>query len=183
MSDMNPIEMYRAATRQAIQVAEGIRPDQLTSPTPCTEWTVQDLLDHIVGGTGYLAAALGAEPTEPPTGATAADLAAGVAACLERLADPAALEHRSPSPLGFEWSGLEATAGTSMDVLVHTWDLASATGQDTALDSAVVDACVAMFLPAMPEGGRAAGIIGPAIEVADDASPQDRLLGSLGRQP
>ena len=59
---------------------------------------------------------------------------------------------------------------------------ASATGQDTTLDPGVVDACIAMFLPAMPEGGRAAGIIGPAIKVADDASPQARLLGALGRR-
>ena len=179
---MNPIDMYRTATTRAIEVARGVQPGQLASPTPCAEWTVQDLLDHLVGGTAYLAAALGADPTDPPADATAADLAGGVAACLERLADPAALEHRSLSPLGFEWSGMEATAGTSMDVLVHTWDLATATGQNTTLDPGVVDTCISMFLPAMPEGGRAAGIIGPAIDVADDASPQERLLAALGRR-
>jgi uncharacterized protein (TIGR03086 family) len=175
--------MYRTAAAGAVEVAERIRPDQLASPTPCSEWSVQDVLDHVVDGTGYLAAALGADRSEPSGGATAGDLAQGVAACLELMGDPAALEHRSPSPLGFEWSGIEATAGTAMDVLVHTWDLASATGQDVTLDAGVVEACTAMFLPAMPEGGRAAGIIGPAVPVADDASPQDRLLGALGRQP
>ena len=180
---MTPIDMYRAATTRVVQVAAAVRPEQLGDPTPCTDWTVQDLLDHLTGGTGYLATALGAEPTDPPIDSTASDLEAGIAACLDRMGDPAALEHRSPSPLGFEWSGLEATAGTSMDVLVHTWDLATATGQDTTLDAAVVAACAAMFLPAMPEGGRAAGIIGPAVEVGPDASPQDRLLGALGRQP
>jgi uncharacterized protein (TIGR03086 family) len=179
---VDPIDMYRTATTRALEVAGGIASDQLASPTPCSEWTVQDLLDHLVGGTGYLETALGADPTEPPQGATAGDLASGVAACLERLVDPAALEHRSPSPLGFEWSGMQATAGTAMDVLVHTWDLATATGQDTTLDPRVVDACIAMFLPDMPQGGRAAGIIGAAIEVADDASPQERLLGALGRR-
>jgi hypothetical protein len=40
-----------------------------------------------------------------------------------------------------------------------------------------------MFLPEMPERGRAAGIIGPAVEVGHDSSAQDRLLGAMGRHP
>ena len=87
------------------------------------------------------------------------------------------------SPLGFEWSVAEATAGTFMDQLVHTWDLAVATGQDASLDPELVDVCVAMFLPEMPERGRAAGLVGPAVAVPTGASAQDRLLGAMGRRP
>lgn len=47
----------------------------------------------------------------------------------------------------------------------------------------LVDACVAMFLPGMPERGRAAGIVGPAVDVPAGASPQDRLRGAMGGQP
>ena len=54
---------------------------------------------------------------------------------------------------------------------------------NATLDPAVVDACIAMFLPAMPKAGRAAGIIGPAVDIGDGAPPQDRLLAALGRQP
>jgi len=183
MPDLDPAELYRRATVRAVDIARTIPPDGLASPTPCAEWTVQDLLDHLVGGTRFLGAALGAEESAPPVPATADDLEAGVAVCLELLADPAALDRRSVSPLGFEWSGLEATAGTFMDVLVHTWDLATATGQDQRLDPELVQACVAMFLPDMPERGRWAGIVGPAVPVAPDASPQDRLLGAMGRRP
>lgn len=183
MEASSPVDLYRRATDGAVDVARRIRPDQLGVATPCAEWSVQGVIDHLAGGTRYLAAALGADPSEPPTPATADDLAAGFADCLERLDDPGALEHRSTSPLGFEWSGLEATAGTFMDVLVHTWDLATATGQDPALDPDLVEACVAMFLPDMPERGRAAGIIGPAVAVAADASAQDRLIGAMGRHP
>lgn len=183
MTDIHPVELYRQATTRAVEVAQGIRPDQLGLHTPCTEWSVQDLLDHLVGGTGYLAGALGADTADAPSGATADDLAAGVAACLARLEDPAALDHRSPSPLGFEWSGLEATAGTFMDVLVHTWDLATATGQAHGIEPQLAEACAAMFLPDMPEGGRAAGIVGPAVAVPADAPALDRLLGAMGRHP
>ena len=73
--------------------------------------------------------------------------------------------------------------GVRPDQLVHTWDLATATGQDTRLDPQLVDACIGMFLPGMPERGRAAGIVGPAVAVPADASPQDRLLGAMGRRP
>ena len=51
------------------------------------------------------------------------------------------------------------------------------------LDPALVDACVAMFLPDMPERGRAGGLVGPAVPVGPDASAQDRLLGAMGRTP
>ena len=87
------------------------------------------------------------------------------------------------SPAGFEWSVAEATAGTAMDQLVHTWDLAVAIGADRQLDPELVDSIVVMFLPQMPEIGRQAGIVGPEVVVADDASPQDRLLGAMGRHP
>jgi hypothetical protein len=40
-----------------------------------------------------------------------------------------------------------------------------------------------MFLPQMPERGRAAGLVGPAVPVPDDASPQERLLAAMGRRP
>ena len=70
-----------------------------------------------------------------------------------------------------------------MDALIHTWDLATATGQDASLDTELVVACVAMFLPDMPERGRASGLVGPAVVVPDDASGQDRLLAAMGRQP
>ena len=87
------------------------------------------------------------------------------------------------SPAGFEWSIAEASAGTAMDQLVHTWDLAVAIGGDRRLDPELVEAIDAMFLPQMPEIGRAAGIVGPEVPVPDGASPQDRLLGAMGRRP
>jgi uncharacterized protein (TIGR03086 family) len=179
----NPVDLYRVATDRAMAVVDAVRRHQLGSPTPCTEWTVQQLIDHLVGGTEYLlSAAEGREPLQP-THATGADYRRGVANVLMALKLPGAMERMCVSPLGFEWPVAQAVAGTFMDVLIHTWDLARATGQNDKLDPDLVDACTAMFLPEMPERGRAAGIVGPAVEVGDDASPQDRLLAATGRQP
>src|SRR5262245_49315752 len=162
-------------------MAGSVRGDQLDDATPCAEWSVRDLLDHMVGGTDYLLTALDCEPL---SGADRTAYAARVVQCVAALNhDRDALAQRCISPAGFEWSVAEATAGTFMDQLVHTWDLATAIGADTTMDPELVEACVAMFLPDMPEIERKAGLIGPAVPVADDASPQFRLLAAMGRTP
>jgi uncharacterized protein (TIGR03086 family) len=178
-----PVELYRQATARAVEIAEGVEPAQLDLPTPCREWTVQDLLDHMVGGTEYLLAAMDGRAPEPPLATVAGDYRRGVDAVLAGLARPGALELTCMSPLGFEWPVRQAVAGTFMDALVHTWDLARATGQDDTMDPALAEACIALFLPDMPEQGRAAGIVGPAVDVDPGAPPQDRFLGAMGRTP
>lgn len=180
---MTPVALYRAAAERAVVAVDAIRPDQLSDPTPCRDWVVQDLLDHLVSGTDYLRAAVDSRPPRVLRGVTAGDFRVGVQAVLADLEMPGALDRVCLSPLGFEWSVREAVAGTFMDVLIHTWDLARACRQDDALDPRLVAACIEMFLPAMPDMGRAAGLVGPAVEVGPDASPQARLLAAMGRRP
>ena len=140
----------------------------------------QALLDHMRGGAHYLLAATGHH------GEAAASYRGDVAQCLVAPRAPGVLEPKCTSPLGVEWSVAQAAAGTFMDQLVHSWDLAVATGQDHRLDAGLVDTCGAMFLPDMPdmpEHGRAAGLVGPAVPVAVDAPAQDRLLTAMGPTP
>jgi uncharacterized protein (TIGR03086 family) len=164
-------------------VVEAVKPDQLHWPTPCSEWTVQQLIDHLVGGAEYLlAAATGAEPVSSAN-APGADYRMRVDRALTAVELPGAMERVCVSPLGFDWSVADAVAGTFMDVLIHTWDLAHATGQDEQLDAGLVEACAAMFLPEMPRRGRVAGIVGPEVLLGEGASAQDRLLAAMGRTP
>jgi uncharacterized protein (TIGR03086 family) len=179
----DPVVLYRAATDRAVAVVEAVAPSQLTWPTPCSEWTVQQLIDHLISGADYLlAAATGAGPVSTE-GASGTDYRMRVGRVLSALELPGALERVCVSPLGFNWPVADAIAGTFMDVLIHTWDLARATGQDEQLDTRLVDACVAMFLPEMPRRGREAGIVGPEVVLAENASVQDRLLAAMGRTP
>ncbi len=67
------------------------------------------------------------------------------------------------------------------DMLIHKWDLAKATGQDTSLDSGLAEVCHHVF-QGMLEGGRSNNFA-PAVTVPASASIQDRLLAYLGRQP
>jgi uncharacterized protein (TIGR03086 family) len=180
--------MFERAAERAARVVVAVRPEQRSNPTPCAEWDVNALIEHMAGGPAYLLGVMGAlgRPAEPPATASATDplpYRAAVSTCLAALREPGVLDRPCQSPAGFEWSVAEATAGTAMDQLIHTWDLAVATGQDLALDPETVDAVVAMFLPQMPEIGRSAGLVGPEVPVPADAPAQARLLGAMGRQP
>lgn len=68
------------------------------------------------------------------------------------------------------------------DVFMHTWDLARATGQDDRLDP---DFCTALLagMEQMEEVIRSSGQYGPRVSVSDDADPQTRMLGFIGRDP
>ena len=179
--ETDPVVLFERAALAAASTIGRVRPNQLSSSTPCTEWDVEALVDHMFGGTSYLLAAL-----EQSAGAARVDEATyreAVERCVDALRRPGALDGRCQSPLGFEWTVAEAAAGTFMDQLVHTWDLSVATGQDPRLDPELAEACVAMFLPHMPEMGRAGGIVGPEVVVPAGATAQDRLLGAMGRRP
>ena len=68
-----------------------------------------------------------------------------------------------------------------VDVLVHGWDVASSTGQDTLLDPELVEACLAVVEPQL-DMLVGSGAFGTPLEVPDDAGPQTRLLAALGRR-
>lgn len=179
---MDPIASYRRATDGAVAVMAAVAPEHLGRSTPCSEWSVQDLIDHLTGGTEYLLAGVEGRAPVPVIGSGIEQFRNGVAAVSAALAQPGALERTCPSPLGFEWPIAQAVMGTVMDLVVHTWDLATATGQTVALDPDLVASCIDTFLPHMPEHGRAAGIVGPAVPVADDAPDDVRLLAAMGRR-
>ena len=176
---MNPVEMFERASLAASALARSVPSERQSMATPCTAWDVAELLEHMAGGPVYLLTALGADAAESPRWPDQQ----AIEVCLAALREPGALERRCMSPAGFEWSIAEAAAGTAMDQLVHTWDLAVAIGADRSLDPAVTAAVVEMFLPQMPDMGRQAGFVGPAVAVDAEASVQDVLLAAMGRDP
>jgi uncharacterized protein (TIGR03086 family) len=176
---MEPVEMFERAATDAAALARTVGDDQLGWSTPCSEWDVAALLEHMAGGPTYLLDALGADGDD---GTRWPDPAV-VEVVVSHLRVPGALQRRCMSPAGFEWSIAEAAAGTSMDQLIHTWDLAVAIGADRTVDAGVAEAVVTIFLPQMPDVGRQAGFVGPAVDVDADASATDRLLGAMGRDP
>jgi uncharacterized protein (TIGR03086 family) len=157
-----------------------LRPVDLDAATPCAEFTVRGVLEHMIGGATMFAAAYRgeapAEPdfTDPIVGVQAAlgDLAASITA-------PGALDRTIQAPFG-EADGESFARFVVLDGLVHGWDLATATGQPyeppTELVAAVTD-----FAEQSLDRLRDGHTFKPAAEPPVDATPIERLAAYTGR--
>ncbi len=144
-------------------------------PTPCSEWTVRDLVEHTMSWQARGSAVFGAEVGDD------ADWATVRPAMQSALSDPANLEGNAEQ---FGGTPKQAVAGlVTADLLIHSWDLARAIDADATLPEPAVQATL-MGLQRMPEPMlRSERFFAAAVEVPDDASPQDQLIGFVGRQP
>ena len=185
-------EQLRGAFDATGRIVAGIRPDQLSEPTPCKEWDVKAVLDHTTTVlTRFRSTALRQPPPEAgptPTGDAGDDFVGAYRAAadstLAAWTRPGALEGNCRMPFGVEWPATTAAGINITDTLVHGWDLARATGQEAAFDPVlaadVLEFCRATITDEIRAGR---GAFGPIVPVADDASPTDRLVAFLGRQP
>jgi uncharacterized protein (TIGR03086 family) len=185
------IDLTPATQRLAALVRE-VRDDQLLDPTPCPEYTVGDLLDHIGGLPAAFVGAATKQPGDiapPGNGANLPEgwrvtFPDGLAAMAAAWADPAAWEGMT-SVGGVDLPGEACGVVALEEVVVHGWDLARATGQPfEAPDDEL--AMVAGFYAGFPDEGRStepgAGF-GPVVPVADNASNLDRVIAASGRNP
>src|SRR6185436_14208739 len=118
-----------------------IQPDQLGSPTPCASWTVADIINHVVGGHRFFAAAVrGDEPPEGETDFASGDFVAAyddaTGASIAAFGEPGAMDRTLTLPFG-ELPGSMFIGIATGDTFTHGWDLAKATGQSTDLDPAL----------------------------------------------
>jgi len=190
------MELFTAFDLAVASTAEVIKqtsPDQHAAPTPCAEWDVRALLSHIVG-TLWLAEGLFADqqpryPMAPgalPTVDVCGDdpvvaYAEAAAAALAAAGQGDALTRMHVTPLG-EMPGPGLAGFTTLDILVHGWDLAQATGQPTDLDGRLAAHVLGFAEQALTAANRAPRI-GPALAVAADAPVTSRLVAFLGRRP
>ena len=187
----NPIEVYQGAAQFLIPTFGGVNAGQLTSSTPCTEWTVKNLLNHNINVQTFLHSTLtGGSMEMGEMSQVDGDLPSqGAEAALKAITDQVIaaangmdLSTVLTTPFG------DMPAGHFMmipmlDMVVHRWDLASATGQNNAIDSSLAEICVGVLSPEALEGGRQMGAFGPEVDIPATGSVQDRLLGSVGRKP
>jgi uncharacterized protein (TIGR03086 family) len=155
------------------------------NPAPCDGWVARDVVRHLVEWIpGFFASNTGIElPAGPsvdddPVGAwTVVDDA--IQALLD---DPEASAREYDVPMGH--MTLEQAIGMICvgDVLVHTWDLARATGLDETLDPGEVHGMLAGMEP-MDDMLRQSGHYGPRVDVPDGADEQTRLIAFTGRRP
>jgi len=201
----DPRPAFASAAALAASVAAAVRPDQLGLPTPCDGMDVRSLLDHLAMVFGRVASAGRGLPLEawPGDDASAGD---DWAATLRTAGDDAlaawADDRRLGEVLQLPWatmSGAECVGIYVNELIVHTWDLARATGQDPEWDDAaieVAEACVRQQLPmaergpmwaeakaALPAGVPWADPFADAVPVPGGAPAIDRLVAWNGRRP
>jgi uncharacterized protein (TIGR03086 family) len=183
-----------SAAKSAADVARGVRPDQLGLPTPCAEFDVRALVNHLVVWTAYVSefAARKApltDPTllDPDRDFTGGDWARAYADQLDRAVgawgEPGAGE--GTTTMGGHGPEMPAEVVAEMlfgELVVHGWDLARATGQRFEVAEDVADR---VYAGVAQWGGQAREmkLFGDPVEVPPTASRLDQALGLTGRDP
>jgi uncharacterized protein (TIGR03086 family) len=151
MTDLNPlplsIDHLDAAHSAVKELLRLLRPDQWALPTPCTEWTLRTLVNHLVlgelgyalllrGGSGQMFLAM--QDRDAPGGDALAGYDRAALECRSAFREPGALDRVLDYPLGAvrgdQLLGLRVT-----ETVIHTWDLARASGADDRLDPDLVE--------------------------------------------
>jgi uncharacterized protein (TIGR03086 family) len=172
------LELYSRASNWAQEKVAGAT-TKLDAPTPCEEWDVRTLLDHMLETQRYFLGSARGEDVSPP-GPTppkllsddpVADFASMRSDMLDAYGAPDVVEKTGPA-LGIAFA----------DQLLHGWDLARATGQDATMPAGLPEAAYEMIHGRFTDEQRK-GVFKPEVQVGDDASPQERLLAYTGRDP
>jgi uncharacterized protein (TIGR03086 family) len=182
-------EAHAHALDHARRSVVGVAVDQWDLQSNCEDWTVRELVNHIVTG-NYWAAELGSGLAIDEVGdrldgdvlgtdpVRAYDDSSLVAAAVFRA--PGAME--APCAVSYgPVPGAVYCGHRLIDALIHGWDVATSTGQDTTLDAELVEACLEVIEPQL-EDLTASGAFGTRLEVGEDASRQTQLLALLGRR-
>ena len=180
---------YRRALLNTGRIVLGVRPEHLSEPTPCPAWDVRLLLNHIIGG-NYMFAEVakggrvdaGGEMDDHTRPDPGSNYIASADAVMAAWAEPGAMERRCHMPFG----DIPASAAVSihfLDIVVHGWDLARATGQDTTIEADLAAEALDISHGLLSPELRATGVFGPEVPVSADDPLHDRLVAFMGRRP
>lgn len=172
-------------------VIHRITPEQFSAPTPCDRYDVRALANHLLYWAPVLIAA--AHKEEPVSGRPPEGEAGLADDDWQHTLDVRLTELVAGWSAPEAWEGMTRMTSselpasmcggmTLVDMVVHGWDFAAATGQDFAVEPEVADA-VLTLVSGMAEQGRKMGAFGEAVPVADTAPPLERALGMVGRDP
>jgi uncharacterized protein (TIGR03086 family) len=171
-----------------VRDASAAGPDVWSAPTPCAEWDVRALVNHLVGELRWVPPLLAGQTVAEVGDALDGDLlgddpvrawddaVAGVRAAI----GPDALDRTVHLSYG-DSTGASYLAEVATDLTLHSWDLARGIGADDTIDPDLVRVTRERVEP-MAEMLAGSGVFGTPVDVGDDADPQTRLLALVGRQ-
>lgn len=158
--------------------------DQWTAPTPCAEWSVRDVVDHLVGMNLVFVAMFEQSPMPDRAADRLGDDPAGAyrrsaAALRTAAARPGVLERSQSTAVGTA-TGVERLRWRVADLLTHGWDLVQATGIVAELPDDLAEQALTFVRAQLPDQSRAGRFAAPQ-PAQDDASAIDRLAAFTGR--
>jgi uncharacterized protein (TIGR03086 family) len=153
--------------------------DKLDDGTPCEQWDVRRLLDHMIDSQQYFAGTARGEEMSLPNPSPPPRIGDDPVAAYAQIRDETVRAYSGPGVV--EKTG-PLLGIAFVDQLVHGWDLARATGQDAEMPDDLASAAFAMIEGRLTEENRGPGFK-PPVAVPDDASAQDKLLAYTGRRP
>lgn len=176
------ISQLSAAIAATGRLVDSVRPEQWSAPTPCTDWTARDLVDHLVTGNfGFARAVSGDEPARAgQDDDIAAAYHASAQALTEAFGQPGALDRIVTVPFGTVPAAVALHLRIT-ELLVHGWDLARATGQATDFPDDLAEQELAFTQAKLGDVPPGRSPFAPPQPAADDAPAIDRLAACLGR--
>jgi uncharacterized protein (TIGR03086 family) len=188
VTEMTDVRLHAGAMAAFDAAVRAVGPDQWHLPTPNADWDVRTLVNHVVAEARWAVPLLAGRTVVDVGNALDGDLlgedppAAWQAARDEALAAVGGTDVETVLVhLSFgDTPALEYLRQLTADYLVHSWDLAVATGTDDRLDPELVDAVAAWFA-GQAAAYRGAGAVDAPVPVPEDAGPQRRLLAQFGR--
>ena len=183
---MNVVDLDRRAAVGTAALVNATSSEQYAAPTPCTHWTVRDLLTHLIAGNvKYVEIGRGKEwargaPEIVLDDDPGAMYSRTMDAMLKAWEQPGALDRETALPVGRGRAELALYLHLG-ETLVHGWDLARATGQPTPWEAEVVEASFAQFKSWLPAQRPPGSPFADAAAVSPNAPPIDRLAAYLGR--
>lgn len=189
---MDVRDLDRRAGAVLGEVVMQVRPEHLSLPTPCPDWTVRGLLRHIVSeNEGFAAAAInGSAPVQTWTGGRLGDNPAGAyrrsnVAVADAFADGGALDRLMEVREYGSFPRRIALTFHHLDCVVHAWDLARALRIPYTPPRDLVEAALdlARRIPDTDSARGPGAAFERSVKVSGTASEFDQLLGLLGRNP
>lgn len=176
-------QLDRALAAVGDQIA-AVGDEQWSAPTPCTEWTVRDLVGHLVVGNRRFVAVLNDQtPPDPDADLLGDDPAAAFresgAALRAAYEQPGVMDRKFQGPLGTT-TGATRLRWRIADLLAHGWDLSRALGRPVDLPVDLVEEALAFARTALADRPREGRFAEPQ-PVAADAPVTDRYVAFLGR--
>jgi uncharacterized protein (TIGR03086 family) len=186
-------DFFPTAAKEFGEIARAAAATDLTAPTPCSDFDVRTLVNHVIGTTGALATVGRREPLDPedPYGAkndaTGGDWAGQLVARATTLAEVWSMPDAWDGTVSMAGQELPATLIGEMsmvEMLLHGWDLARASGQQLTVPDDVGRELL-RHIDDTAEWGRSVGAYGPAValEGRQGASAFERALAAAGRDP